>query len=534
MNFIAQLARQCWFVWQRIGINQRITIILMLLAIFGSLVAVGFWARRPEYVLLYSRLEGSDAAEIMAKLKEQDISCKFSGTQSAVLVASKDLDRARLNLASEGLPRSDSVGFEIFDENSFGMTSFTQKINHTRAVQGQLARNIASLDEIERARVMIAVPEEELFAAKQKEVKASITLRLRSGSSLSNSKVSAIKHLVAAAVPGLEARNITIIDTAGNLLSRSTGSDTVAGLTDEQLALQAAKEKHLTTKVQSMLETVLGPGKAIVRVSADLNFERVERSEEKIDPDSAVVVDESSETEESTGPLAQTASGAPGTAANVSVSQTAPNVPAVAASKKSREKINNTYDFDRTTSRTVSEVGNIKRLSVAVFIAQRHEGKGDQKKYVARPTEELKVIEGIVKSAVGFTETPARQDQVTVAEIPFDTSVSEKSVADMESAEHREMVVSLVKLGSTCGIILIVLLFFRSFLKKSPAEYFSVPLPPVDRMALPPGGQGALASGEARPVNYPGGNEGAQDDVGRMAVEQPEQVAQIVKDWMSQ
>ena len=535
MNFIVQLLRQCWFVWQKIGLNQRITIVLFLTVIAGSLVAVGFWAKRPEYVLLYSRLDSADAAEIMAKLSDMEIPAKYNQLQSSVLVPRSRLDNARLGLAKEGLPKGDSVGFEIFDEGSLGMTDFMQKVNYSRAVQGQLARNIAALDEVDRARVMIAVPKDELFAEDRQEAKASVTLKLRSGCPLAGPQVNAIRHLVASAVPGLEAQNVTIIDTMGNLLSRSAGANSAAGLSDEQLALQADKEKRLTEKVQSMLETVLGPNRAIVRVSAELNFEQMEVTEERIDPDSAAVITETIETDDSSGAFAEMAGGAPGVSANVTDPQEGNTQQAQTPATKSSQTISNTYDYDRTSSRTVSEVGNVKRLSVAVFIAQKSEEKDGQRNHTARSTEELQVIENIVKSAVGYTENESRQDQVAVAEIPFDTSTADRCRKEMENAEQKDMIVSLVKIGGTCGVILAVLLFFKSFLKKAPPEHFPVALPVPGQMALPGGERGALMAGRPGPGGAPEtGVEAVQAQVGKLADENPEQVAEVVKNWISE
>ncbi len=219
-------------------------------------------------------------------------------------------------------------------------------------------------------------------------------------------------------------------------------------------------------------------------------------------------------------------------AANVTQAQQGAAVPGVVPSKQSKQIINNTYEFDRTTSRTVSEVGDVKRLSVAVFIAQRREGEGENKKYTPRSTEEMSMIENIVKSAVGYSEE--RNDLVTVAEIPFDTSTTEETIADIANADRWQMILTFGRMGATGGIILVMLLFFRSFLKKAPPEHFPIWLPTADQMALPQPGGAALPEGQGRPGGRAlPGNE-VKEEVGQLAEKNPEQVAQVVKNWMSQ
>jgi len=192
-------------------------------------------------------------------------------------------------MAGKGIPSGEGVGFEIFDKANFGISDFVQRANYTRAVQGELARTIGQLDQIESARVMIVMPENRLLTDSLRKPTASVFVRVKGNAQLPSSSVNSIRFLVANSVEGLQANNVSVVDNQGNVLSENQESDSVAGLSGNQLTARRNFEQYLSKKAEGMLEKVLGPGEAVVRVSAEINWDTISRSEEKFDPDGEVV-----------------------------------------------------------------------------------------------------------------------------------------------------------------------------------------------------------------------------------------------------
>ncbi len=359
------------------------------------LAAMVYFANRPEYKVLFSHLSSEDASSILAKLQEKKISYEINSAGDTIFVPAEKVSELRLELAGSGLPQGGGVGFEIFDQKTLGATEFEQQLNYRRALQGELGRTIKGLEEIESSRVHIALPRESLFVSEEKKPTASVTLKLKPGRSLSSSQIEGIAHLVASSVEGLHAEDVIVVDNKGNILSKLKGESGLSGLSGSQIEFQRNLEKDTAARIQSLLENVVGQGKAVVRVAADLDFRMTEKTEESYDPESPVVRSTQKQSEKSATPGKADQS---------------------AGQEKLDEIIN--YEINKTVSKTVMPVGEIRKLSIAVLIDGTYvKDKQGKEIYQPRSKKEIESIEELVRTSAGFST--ARGDQVTVTNMPF-------------------------------------------------------------------------------------------------------------------
>lgn len=428
----------------------------------AGLLAMSFWVQKPEYQVLFSKLSQEDANQIIEKLKGEHVPYQLEQAGGTIMVPSSQVHELRLKLAGEGIPSGGGIGFEIFDRTSLGMTEFVQNLNFKRALEGELARTISQLEEIESVRVHIATPKKSLFMEKDQKPTASVVLKIKSNRKLKDSQVDGIANLVASSVEELEAEKVSIIDMHGNILSSGRDEGGLTSLTRTQVEYQRGIEKNLEDRAKSMLESMLGAGKAIVRVSAKINFEQVEKNEELFDPDSQVARSEQRTEESSVGSSIPT--GMPGTVSNVpgatGAQQTAP-APAMTppTSNKAQETIN--YELNKTIKKVVQQVGDVKKLSVAVIVdgiyAEEGEGEKKTRKYQPRSEEEMKRLRLIVERAIGIDDT--RGDTIEVANAPFDTSSEDEARKALEEESKKELWYNLGRYGVTALLVLLLVLF---------------------------------------------------------------------------
>src|SRR5271154_2011723 len=329
---LSQTARQLAAIWQQLGLNQRISVVMSTFIVLAGLGALAFWSSRVDYSLLYGKLDEGEAAKVIAALDEAKVPYQISRGGGSIMVPNDKVYQVRMQMAGKGIPLGEGVGFEIFDKANFGISDFVQRANYTRAVQGELARTISQLDQVESARVMIVMPENRLVIDNGRKPTASVFVRVRGNGPLPASSVNSIRFLVANSVEGLQVNNVSVVDNLGNVLSENEDTDSVAGLSNNQLTARRNFEQYLTKKTQGMLEQVLGAGQAVVRVSTDLNWDTLTRTEEKFDPDGQVVRT-STINDESTDSSLPNAGGAPGAAANSSETNT--NATAAAPANRS-------------------------------------------------------------------------------------------------------------------------------------------------------------------------------------------------------
>ena len=416
-------------------INQRFIILLALAGSIAGLVAVTLWTQQPDMQVLFANLAVDDASGIIDKLKDAKVPYETSNGGTTILVPNAQVHDLRLEMAGQGLPHGGGVGYEIFDRTTMGMSDFVQKLNYRRALQGELARTITQMPEVERARVHLAIPERRLFATEQDRARASVVVSLRSSQSLTKAQIQGVVHLVSSSVEGLQARDVTVVDGHGNLLS-NTSNDESAGLSGTQMEYQRTLEKDIESRIQTMLERIVGVNKAVVRVSSVLDFRKIETTEERYDPNGQVVRSEQRGQEKSSG-VNGTSGGVPGVESNLPGGAEADGGQTSSNNNQTKNETVN-YEISRTVSRIVEPTGMIKKLSVAVLVDGTYEGgkagdaAADQpKKYVPRSEEEMKRIEEIVKKAMGYSTE--RQDQLEVVSIQFGLGAEEPVGAAVEA-----------------------------------------------------------------------------------------------------
>ncbi len=446
-----------------------LVVLLLSLLLFGSLI---FWNTQPEHQVLFTGLSVEDAGEMANKLKEKKIPFRLTHGGTTLLVPGEQVYDLRLSLAAEGLPRGGGVGFEVFDRNSIGATDFVQRLNFQRALQGELSRTIKQIKEVEQVRVHIAAPRESLFVEEQRKPTASVFIKTRAGMTLNPSQVEGIVHLVASAVEGLEPGNISIVDMSGKVLSKRASSTPIGQLTNTQLEYQQSIEEDLRKKVQGMLEEVLGPGKAIARISTEIDFQQVVVTEEKFDPN-AVLRSEQRNVEKPSSEARSAGGRQEPTSESKSAGQ-APSFQQGPISLMERQNEIRNYEISRVNKQIKSPVGGIKKVSAAVVIdgiyKEEAGAKGNkERKYAPRSQDEMKHFENIVKKAIGFNEE--RGDQVEVINLPFYWSTAEEEIKNEKETSYQNYLPMIYKPGISLVLVLLFILFvLRPILKKRPME----------------------------------------------------------------
>ena len=478
---LRQLAQQLAETWKHLGVNQRVSLVLGTGVVLAGLLGLTLWSSRPDFVLLYGKLDDGEAAKVMAALDDAKVPYQTGRGGSSILVPSDKVYQMRAQLAAKGIPRGEGVGFEIFDKPNFGISDFVQRANYLRAVQGELARTIGQIDMVESARVMIVMPENRLLVDNQKKPTASVFVRTKSNGQLPPSAVNSIRFLVANAVEGLQANSVSVVDNLGNVLSENQENDSVAGLSNNQLSARRNLEQYLGKKAEGMLERALGPGQAVVRVAAEINWDTITRTEETFDPDSQVARS-TTLNDETTTSTTDPNGGAAGVASNVANADT--NGVSFGASNNSQTKKKVTqsqYELSRVMSNTMLAAGGIKRLSAAVFIAQKMEGAGPDRKPVTRTDEEIQKLKRIVQSALGIQEGDAnRKDEITVEQIPFNDQPAIELSQRLETDGQRQFYWEIGRNVFFALLALGMLVVFLKLLKKTSGE---IPVSlPADRL----------------------------------------------------
>jgi len=369
-----------------------------------------------DYSLLFANLPSRDAASVVEWLKGHKVPYRLEDGGRDIMIPADKVYEARIELAGSGLAEG-GVGFEIFDKQSFGMTDFAQKVNYRRALQGELMRTITSLAPVESARIHLALPEKRLFKNQQQAAKASVIIKLFSGRSLKESQLQGIVHLVSGSVEGMDAENVTVVDSSGKILSKSASDEMAGPMTPGMLNYQQTMERRLEIRAQSLLDRALGAGNSMVRVNAEVDFDQREEVVEALDPKGAVIVSEQSSSEEDSS---ETTGGVPGVVSNMQMQNDMQQMQVVTSpSNRSDETVN--YELSKTVSKTVQSVGTLKTLSVSVLVADRVTpgAEGADSTSTPRSAEEMTGIEQMVRSALGIS--PARGDLISVVSMPFES-----------------------------------------------------------------------------------------------------------------
>lgn len=471
MDLLRQYLQTVKEYLQTLTLPQKISYAGGIVVFLGTLIFVIYMANRTDYNSLYSGLSQSDMGEITQALKAKKIPYRIA--DGSIEVAKEQVYETRLGLASEGIPKGAGAGFEIFDQQKLGSTEFVQKINYQRALQGELARTINGMSEVLESRVHLVLPEESLFKEDHKPPSAAVVLKLKPGVKVEQKQLQGIIHLVAATVRGMEEDRVTVMSTDGQVLYKKNSPEQSFQLSNTQIERKQRLEDDMRGKIQSMLEQVVGPNHVLARVALDLDFNQVQIAEETYNPDSAVVRSQQRTVESQEGKELG-AKGNPDVPINLEgkLLQNTPQGGGEGAKggkqfNRQREVVN--YEINKTSKQVVQMPGTVKKISVAVIVDGHYETKPGQdgkpkQTYVARPVEEMKSIEDLVKKSVGYNET--RGDQITVSNIPF---VSDIAGSEMVQGENRylQLLKTYQKLLINVILVLIVLFFvIRPFMRK--------------------------------------------------------------------
>jgi flagellar M-ring protein FliF len=483
-----------------LGVGRIAALTATFAAMMAFMLFLSLRLAEPKMAPLYGKLEQDDAVAIVAKLDALKIPYELKGDGTLITVPEDRVLKLRMTLAEAGLPSGGSAGYELFDkQDSFSATSFTQDINRLRALEGELARTIRSIDTIEAARVHLVLPKRELFASEQPEPTASIVLRTRRGA-LGRGQVKAIQNLVASAVEGLAPGRVTILDEQGRLLAAASDKDPQAAETTAIDERTADYENRLRGEVEEIVARVVGPGRARVQVSAEMDYNRVTQSEETYDPDGQVVRSTQTVDEKTAN---QDAEHSDGNA--VSVGNKLPDNQAPADNTKTTSKANTSrteetvnYEISKSTKTQVLEVGRVKRLSVAVLVDGAYApGKDGGKTYTSRNQDELDKITTLVRSAIGFNEK--RGDQVTVVNLPFATADTDEALVAEKKPFLGLETTDLIRIGESLGLVVVALMMVLFVFRPMIARLTGIAAAGAGRQAPL-----ALADGSA-PAQMPAG-----------------------------
>lgn len=434
-------------------------------AIVLGLVVLGSLIKTDPAQLLYSDLKPEEIKNVAKKLSEQNINYKIGDDNSTILVPASQVYKARMELAKEGLPGQDLVGFEKFDHSTIGMSSYVQRIQYIRAVQGELTRSIQRLAAVKSARVHISVPPKKTFLEEEDPPKASVVMELRGGMSPSKQEVTGIAHLVASAVEGLKVNQITIVDTKGNFLHRPE-QDGSSAIPTAFLEMQRSIETEYERRIEEMLTPVVGIGKVRAKVTAEIDPSRINTTEESYDPDKAVPRTLTKMDESNSGSRPNPM-GIPGSRSNLPGAEaTTPPVP-MATSTNEKNSSNASYAIPRKIQIIDKPSGSIKRLTVAVVVdgnySQAPGGNGEV--FSPRNEDELNRIQELVANAVGFDAQ--RRDSINVSSMPFkSTDIEIEKEEPLPMWSLRNLQSPLVKNGLIALVLLsFVFLVMRPFTK---------------------------------------------------------------------
>jgi flagellar M-ring protein FliF len=526
---LSKLLKQLGDIWGQLGASQRVSVVAATFVLVAGLVAATVWSSHADYGLLYGGLSDTESAKVVAALDEAKVPYKV-GSGGAIMVPADKVYAMRMQLASKGIPQGDGVGFEIFDKPNFGISDFVQRANYLRALQGELGRTISQLDEVAAARVMIVLPENRLLLDKDKFPTASVFVRVRGNSPISPQTLNSIRFLVANSVEGLKPNHVAVVDNLGNA-EEVSDSDSMAGISSSQLAARRALEQYLSKKAQDMLETVLGPGQAMVRVSADVNYDVTTTTQEKFDPDGQVVRTQTKNDEENDTATAQNTTPT-GISANTVSETNGMQVASAPVNSSKNHKTTSTieYEIGKTTSAITQSAGSIKRLTAAVSVAQQMDGTGADRKPITRSPEELEKLRLIVSDALGADTS--RGDTVELAELPFNDQFATDMNQQLDQQVKRDFWIDLGRKSLYPALGLVAFMILLRMFKQTPVQ--EIPLGvPVGRLALKNGnGNG---NGHSRFGDYGEPQPGVVtvDVLNRLIKENPSNMTHAIRDWMN-
>lgn len=459
-------------LWGQLPASQRVALASALAVTGGVLALLVRLAGQPAYVTLYADLEPQDASRITDALESQQVPHRLSRAGTAIEVPSERVYELRLKLAAQGLPAAGTVGFEIFDDSSLGITPFQQRIRFRRAIEGELGRTISRLKPVRWARVHISLPERAVFKRDREAPSAAVVVSLRPGQSLDGSEAQGIAHLIAGAIEGLATTQITIVDDQGRMLLRPSGGEDAA-LASSALDIRRGLERELAKRAQSLLDAALGSGHSVITVAATIDRRRIDETLERVNPDESALISEQRVEEVRSSPSGG-AGGVPGTRSNVPPGGAGLESGGGQSSEQVTRETSN-FEVSRSRSHTIVPIGSLKKLSVAVLVDGTYTPTPPTEAepnpppvYSPRTKDELVQIEEIVKSSVGFDED--RGDLIRVENLEFRSPLADIPVENLPLWQRPELFLlfppAMKMLGVLGGIIALIFFVLRPMIRQ--------------------------------------------------------------------
>ncbi|ACT47836.1 flagellar basal-body MS-ring/collar protein FliF [Methylotenera mobilis] len=519
----------------------KLLLVAGIAAVVAVMVVFWLWSQQPDYRVLFSNYSDKDGGAIVAALEKLNVPYKFSDSGTAIMVPAAQVHQVRLKLAADGLPKGGNIGFELLENQKFGVSQFVEQVNFQRGLEGELERSIQSIAAVEVARIHLAIPKPSVFVRDQQKPTASVLLNLRPGRTLDAQQVSAVVHLVASSVPNLPTTNVTVVDQNGNLLSDTTKKMGAKNLDPEQLKYVEEIQQSIVKRVESIISPIVGAKNVRAEASAEIDFSVQEQAAETYkpnqQPDAAAVRSmQSNETKSANGETA----GVPGALSNqpppaatapitTEANADANGQPASNATPTNTEKnLTTNYEVDKTVSYRQQPMGGVKRLNVAVVVNNMPvvDKKTGKVSYRALTVAEKTQINDLAMQAMGFNKE--RGDSLAIVNTPFAGEPQEvlPAIPLWENPRVIENVKDVLRFA--VGVIAL-LIIYRKVLK-----------PLLNKLTTPP--KAAVNQGEAPDavvsISADGSNAAEKpaytqkiETAKQIAKDNPRMVASVVANW---
>ncbi len=524
-------------------LGNKLILVVAAAAVVAVMVVFWLWSQQPDYRVLFSNYTDKDGGAIVAALEKMNVPYKFSDSGTAILVPASQVHQARLKLAADGLPKGGNIGFEILENQKFGVSQFVEQVNFQRALEGELERSIQSIGAVEVARIHLAIPKASVFVRDQQQPTASVLLNLRAGRSLDAQQVGAVVHLVASSVPNLPATNVTVVDQNGNLLSDTSKKMGANNLDPTQLKYIDDIQQSIIKRVESIITPIVGAKNVRAEASAEIDFSSLEQAAEIYKPNQKPddVAIRSLQSNESLTSNGGAATGVPGALSNqppanatapiTTPAGAVPGATADAAPVNNQKNTTTNFEVDKTVRYSQQGMGGIKRLNVAVVVNNMPvvDKKG---KVTYRPltTAEKTQINDLAMQAMGFNKD--RGDALTVVNSSF-AGEPEEIIPELPMWKNPETIeYGKDALRFIVGIVVLLLIYKRAL---SPMlRKLTTPSP---KLLSAPGNEDAVvnlsgAEGQAKIANVASSNSNLAA-AKQLAKDNPRMVASVVANWTS-
>lgn len=473
-GFVKQFLR----FWNELGTNQKVSLMLAAVGVVAAMAALVVWSGKPQMVMLYGGIDSKDMAEVVKALDDQSIPYEIKSGNS-IYVSKENVYKVRMDLASKGVPAGGSVGYEIFDRTGFGVSDFVQRTNYARALQGELQRTITQLRGVRSARVMIVTPQNRLMVNDKPARSTASVMVDTGGKTLEPDAVNSIRFLVANSVEGLDVNDVVVVDANGLALSQDLAQDEVVGAASGQFKFRKNLEDYFTSKVETMLAKVVGPQNVVARVSVELDTQAVSMTEDKFDPNGQVVRSQTTNDETNrTVEVKASSVAAAGAGANAPAPDTTATVSSEAPHNSTegvRKNKTVNYEINHSRTETVKAPGNLRRISAAVFVAERFTEQDGQRTANPRTPEELERLRQMIVQAIGVEEgTGANERYVTLEEADFAPIVNPEEMTKPDVVQQVFSWLEMMKNFIAVGFAAIMFLVFLRVLKKHKPEPYTL------------------------------------------------------------